>query len=302
MAQRESAPELTRIVILGHTGFVGNRLMAYLQQKFPSLDVIGLSSNDVNLTDAEATLRLRDFFDMRTAVVVCSGIKSNYGNDLETYAKNVRMVENVVRIILSHPVRRLIFLSSIAVYGVFTHNLQITETTPLSLDTYYGLAKHVCEEVLKLVFDRMPASSLVLLRTSTIYGPNEKIRAETPSGFLAAYLAGDEVTLFGDGSELREFVFVEDLVKVVAELCFMKFAGVLNVSSGVPHSYRESLEIIARILERNLRINLKPRTREKVDKVYDTSCFRRIFPTFQFTSLERGLRAITDAERIQASP
>lgn len=301
MGQRESAGEPASVVILGHTGFVGSRLMSYFQEKFPSMHVIGLSSKSVDLTNAEATLRLRDLFDMNTTVIMCSGIKSNYGNDLETYTKNVRMVENVGRVVLASPVRRFIFLSSIAVYGVFTHNINITESTPVSLDTYYGLSKHVGEEVLKLVFSRLHESSLILLRTPTIYGPHERIRAETPSGFLTAYLAGDEVTLYGDGSELREFIFVEDLVKVVAELRFMEFVGVLNVSSGVPHSYRESLEIISRILEKDLKIHFSPRTREKVDKVYDISLFRRIFPDYEFTSLEEGLRIIRDAQWSKAS-
>ena len=99
MAHKESVGKIKRVVFLGHTGFVGSRLIGCFREEWPSLEVIGFSSKEMDLTDADAASNLKDYFDMDTAVIMSANIKSNYGNDLETYSKNVHMVENVSRIL-----------------------------------------------------------------------------------------------------------------------------------------------------------------------------------------------------------
>lgn len=287
-----AAGTINKFVILGHTGFVGHRLKEYLEAKHPQVQVVGLSSKDIDLTNKENSRQLSHYLDMNTCVVMCSGVKSNYGNNLDTYIRNVQMVENVCRVLAEHPVKRLIFFSSIAVYGVDKHDLNITENTMVEPDTHYGLSKYDSERLLMLEFARLQNSSLALLRTSTIYGPNEKIVAPTPSGFLATYLAGGEVALWGDGTDLREFLFIEDLVRIVDLLIFNAFSGALNLGGGAGRSYMEAIHIIEKMSGKKLDVHHKPRSKKKVDKVYDLALFRSIFPKFIFTPLEDGLNFI----------
>jgi nucleoside-diphosphate-sugar epimerase/SAM-dependent methyltransferase len=292
---KDNHPAIKNVVILGHTGFVGNRIRAYFSEKHPELKIIGISSKDIDLTDSEPCLKLKDIFNMESLVIMCSGVKSNYGNNLDVYDKNVRMAANICRIVSAHPVKMFIFFSSIAVYGVDVHNPHITEKTPVDPDTYYGLSKFDSERLLSFEFSRLKDSSLVVLRPSIIYGPGETIVASTPSGFLVKYLEGGEVTLWGDGSELREFLFVEDLVNVIELLAFSDFKGILNIGGDKPYSYLQSLEIISRLLGKKVAVNHKPRTKSKVDKCYEHSVLNTLFPNFTFTPLEDGLRCILDS-------
>lgn len=283
-----------RIVILGHTGFVGNRLMEFFEGNYPDLEVVGISSRKIDLTNKQDAFKLKDYFDLTTVVIMCSGIKSNYGNDLSICSLNIKMAENVSRVLADYPVKKFLFFSSIAVYGVDVEDTSMTEETRINMDTYYGLSKYVSEEILSLALSK--ESSLVKFRTPTIYGPYEKIIAPTPSGFLTTYLNGGEVSLWGDGSELREFLFIEDLIKIIEALSFNDFEGVINPSNGKGHSYKEALDIISKLLGKTLKIHSKERTKEKVNKVYDTSLFKKIFPEFSFTSLENGLRYMLESE------
>lgn len=290
---------IKNIVILGHTGFVGNRIKTYFEEKHPELKIIGISSQDIDLTNAEQCLKLKDYFNIESLVIMCSGIKSNYGNDLETYSKNVTMATNVCKILSSNPVKKFIFFSSIAVYGVDVNNMHMTESTPLEPDTYYGLSKLDSERLLSFGFSKLKDSSLIVLRPSTIYGPDEKIIAPTPSGFLIKYLEGGEVTLWGDGSEYREFLFVEDLVRLIELLAFSDFKGIINLGGDKPYSYIESLEIISKLLGQKLNIHHKPRSKSKVDKAYERkgSLLKTLFPSFKFTPLEKGLRCILNSRK-----
>ncbi len=294
--ENTSLPDIKRLVVLGHSGYVGQRVKSYFQDRYRTIDIVGISSRDIDLTQMDQSMRLSEYFDFNTAVIMCSGIKSNYGTNLETYAKNVAMAQNVCRVLAKCPVRKFIFLSSIAVYGVDKHNVNITEQTEITPDTHYGLAKYNSEILLSLEFARLKQSSLIILRPSTIYGPNEKIIAATPSGFLTTYLDGGQVTLWGDGSELREFLFIEDLIRIMDFLFQSSFTGVLNVGSGCGHSYQEALEIISRLLDKKLTVNHhEQRSKPKIDKIYNIELLRSLIPQFYFTPLDKGLQNILES-------
>lgn len=283
------APHTGAVIVLGASGFVGSQLVPYLRDAFPSRPVSGLSSHDVNLTATDAAVALASRFTADTTVIMCSGIKSNYGNDHATCMQNITMASELCKAVLESPIRRLIFLSSVAVYGVDSDNAAISEDTPVVDDTYYGLSKSVSETLFTLAAARQPQMRVLNLRIPTIYGHGERIRAATPSGFLTTCMAGDEVVIWGDGSEYREFLYIKDLLRILEMLIDSEVSGVLNPSNGKGYSYREALEIIAELLGRDLAIRSRERTKPQVDKVYDGVRFGACFPAFTFTTLREGL-------------
>lgn len=286
--------DIKKILILGDSGFIGQRLRNYFTRRYPNKKVVGLSSKDIDLTNPDESNKLKGYFDDETLVIMTAGVKSNYGNNLDNYKKNVLMAETVCRALFTNPVKRFIFFSSIAVYGVFKHDTNISEDTSVLIDTPYALSKFDTEKLLELQFENMKDSSLVIVRLPTIYGPDEKIIASTPSGFLVKYLLEEEVTLWGDGSEIREFIFIDDLEKMIELLAFNGFSGIINLPSGNGHSYKEAIETISKLLGKKLSIGSKSRTKEKVDKIYDGKLFAKLFPDFKFTPLEDGLKLIMD--------
>ena len=290
---------MDRYLILGHSGFVGSRIIKFFQDNYREIDVLGVSTKDIDLTNFESVFSLKNKFDLNTTLIMCSGIKSTYGNNLDTFNKNLKMAKNVCRVLKEYPVKKFIFFSSLAVYGVDIHNVKISEKTEIQSDTYYGLSKYASEQLLKITFSDFQSSQLIIIRTPTIYGPNEKIRAHTPSGFLDTYIDGEEVTLWGNGSELREFIYVEDIVKIVNLLISSDFSGVINIGTGIGYTYKEALEIISKKLNKKIVIHTKKRTKEKVDKLVDPSLLNRLFPGITFTSLEDGIEKIinTDNDR-----
>src|SRR5256885_1807933 len=82
-----------------------------------------------------------------------------------------------------------------------------------------------------------PATSLLILRPALVYGPEEPGYYYGPSGFLQKARAGAPITLWGDGSELREFLFIDDVVDVTTRLLCGGACGVLNVVSGASYTY-----------------------------------------------------------------
>jgi UDP-glucose 4-epimerase len=283
---------LKKVLVLGHTGFVGARLCAWLREKSPELSVEGLAPGKVDLTK-EADDGLAERFTPETAVVFLSGIKRQNGDTLENFELNLKMAARVARLAKTRPVGRMIYFSSAAVYGEDVEGLGITEATGVQPTSYYGMAKFASECVLRKAFEGR--SGLVCLRPATIYGPDDPAGGYGPSGFVRAAVAGAPVTFWGDGSEKREFIFVDDTVEIARRLILGDFSGTLNLVTGKSRTFREVLAV-ASALKPLPAPGSKPRSKAQVDHVFDNGALRRLFPDFRFTSLEDGMRRTFEAE------
>jgi len=288
---------IRRALILGHSGFIGSRLLTFLRDDTPELEVIGSSYPPVDLATEDGAASVAPLFTPTTAVVMCSGIKKQLGDNLEIFSKNIAMVMNVCRILDDHPVSRFVYFSSAEVYGEAVENTSITEDTPIHPSSYYGIAKYASEGLLRKAMDLQNDGSLLVVRPALVYGPDEEGAFYGPSGFARALLAGEAVTLWGDGEELREFVYLDDAVRAVAGLVFHEYDGVVNIVGGVSRTFRDIVEAIGRLAPVELDVGSRPRTKPKVDQAYDNTRLKELLPGLGFTSLEEGVRRVIDAER-----
>lgn len=293
-------PPIGRVLVLGHGGFIGGALMRRLAAERPGLDVSGKSYPEFDLTSAERARSLSGFFEPETAVVMLSAVKRQGGDTLENYLANVAMTANLCAAMEKRGPGRLIYLSSAAVYGEDAHDLAITEKTPVRLRSYYGMAKHACERLLEKTFQPKAGKGLVLLRPATVYGPGEPDAGYTPTGFLRKALAGEEIVLWGDGTELREFIYIDDLTVLLERLILGGFSGTLNIVSGRSRSFRDALDAVGALLGGVPEERSRPRSKAKADNVFVPDALKALFPGFVFTSLEDGLKKILAAEKAGA--
>src|SRR3989344_4001464 len=238
MRRDNEVNKIERAVIFGSGGFIGSHLKKSLESFRPKLEVRGLDISSLDLTNYEEVLLQKELFNMKTAIVMCAALKKESGDNVNNFLANLKMTANICNVMQEHPVRRFIFLSSAAVYGEETHNLSITEDTILNPTSYYGIAKCASEALLQKTMKAMKESSLVLLRPPAAYGPRDN-SSYGPTGFIKAALKGENITLWGDGSEKREFIFIDDLVKIISEMISNDYCGILNTSSGKSHTFAE---------------------------------------------------------------
>jgi UDP-glucose 4-epimerase len=279
----------SKFILLGHTGFIGSRLEARLRKECPAIPIEGRSFPAFDLAAPGAPSELEALFDERALVIFLSGIKRQFGDDQDTFNKNVQMAAHVCRALKAKPVARLLFFSSAAVYGEDIQNTAITEETPISPTSFYGMAKYVSERLLWKTMTDSGRGSLMILRPPTVYGPGDPGRTYGPSGFVHAALTGEPITLWGDGEERRDFVYLDDLVEAVFQLAFQSLAGVLNLATGKSVTFRQMLDILSARFGRSLNIQSRPRSKNKVDHVFVTERLRTVLPGLRFTSIEEGI-------------
>ncbi|HUI07369.1 MAG TPA: NAD(P)-dependent oxidoreductase [Verrucomicrobiae bacterium] len=282
--------DLRRIILLGHNGFIGSRLEAAFRRQYPRLELAGFSFPGLDLAQPRAAESLAELFDPQTAVVMTAGVKRQWGDTLDAFSQNMNMAVNVARLLPSHPVRRFVFFSSAAVYGEERHDEQITEDTPVRPTSYYGTAKFASECVLRKALP----TGFVAIRPPLVYGPGDTSKSYGPAGFVYAAARGEPITLWGEGDEKREFIFVDDVVELTVRLVFHDHDGVLNIVSGRPCTFRQAADIVCRCAPTT--IISRPRSRPKVDHGFRNRQLTRLFPDFNFHSLEDGIGKTVRAE------
>ena len=284
-------PKIQRVLILGHSGFIGNHLIDTWRQYPNGVEVRGISISEVDLTQEKSQETIAEAYDDHTAVVLCAAVKRQFGDNASAFESNVRIVQNLIAAAGRKKISRLAFMSSAAVYGEETHDTAITEETSVNPSSYYGIAKFTGECLLRKALGEGKITSLICFRPPLVYGPGDRGKTYGPSGFCADAREKSPITLWGDGSELREFIYLDDLGRMIRHLTLGDFQGSVNLVSGISHSFTDVLSCLQEACPNLLPIQKRERSKKKVDNAFQPRLIRSLLmPEFKFTPLLEGIR------------
>ena len=156
--------------------------------------------------------------------------------DLRT---NVEGTLNVLQLCLKYRVARLLYAGSMTAYGNTTV-LPTPEDTPCEPVSYYGITKYAAEGYVRTTAKRPDLDftfNTTCFRMYNVYGPRQAV--DNPYQgvlgiFLGNVLRGEPITIYGDGNQSRDFVYIDDVVQawVSALRDPSSYGGVFNLGSG----------------------------------------------------------------------
>ena len=140
--------------------------------------------------------------------------------------------------------RRVVMASTAAVYGN-PHDVPTTEDAPIAPLSPYGTSKAAAEWYLGQ-YRRLHGISTLALRMANVYGPRQDPHGEAGvvSIFSGMAASGARATVFGDGRQTRDYVFVDDVVGAWLAAAASDVTGALNISTGVETSVCELAEAL----------------------------------------------------------
>ena len=275
-----------KVVILGSTGFVGSAILNHLKEE-KSVSVEGYNSSTLNLKSPECIDKLCKVLDEETILIVTSRSRRDE-EPLVALSDDVVIAANVAQCLSRQKIRKCLYFSTISVYGDAQTNLNITEESPIFLTSPYGIAKYASESIFRQ-FSAQTGIPLVILRPCKVYGPGDAWLSYGPVGFVMSILQDRKVYIYGDGSELRDHLFIDDLVKITIQLALGDACGIYNVGSGKSHSFQEMIAYLRCIVDRDFDVVSVERSKLKIDQKICVVKLLSVLPDFQFTNLKQGI-------------
>ena len=224
-------------------------------------------------------------------------------HELPNYAfeVNVRGTFNVLEACRKANVKKLVFSSSASVYGDALTE-PIKENHPFNNKNFYGATK-ICGESMLTAYHHRYGLNFVGLRYMNVYGPRQDYKGAYIAvimKMLDAIDKGENPTIFGDGSESFDFIYVQDCAK--ANICAMKSDVVnsfYNVGTGIKTSLKEIAEYLIELTDSDLGINYKSRKQDTFVK-NRIGCPNKAKDEINFQStvvLKEGLKKLIDWRR-----
>lgn len=242
-----------RVLVTGGAGFIGGHLCRRLLADGHSVAVVDnefngrLENVPRGAWRAKADVTRPDQLEpvfARGLDAVCHiagqvSIIRAYTDPVADLRTNVEGTLNVLNLCLKHRVPRLIFASSMTLYGD-CRSVPISEDDPCHPDSYYGITKYAAERYVHATAERpdLPFRfEATSLRMYSVYGPGQAL--DNPYQgvlgiFLGNVLRAEPITIFGDGDQTRDFVYVGDVVDAWARTLAARGLNgqAINVGSG----------------------------------------------------------------------
>uniref|UniRef100_A0A7C4TE88 NAD-dependent epimerase/dehydratase family protein n=1 Tax=candidate division WOR-3 bacterium TaxID=2052148 RepID=A0A7C4TE88_UNCW3 len=293
-----------RILVTGGAGFIGSHIVdAYLKMGHQVVVIDDLSTGDIKNLNSGAqfykqdicVLEIEEIFKKHKFEIVNHhaaqiNVRTSLANPLFDARVNILGSLNLLNLSARYKIKRFIFASSGgAIYGE-PKKFPITENFPLIPLSPYGVAKIATENYIR-VFARLYNFDYVILRYSNVYGPRQipKGEAGVISIFIKQILHNDKCYINGDGNQIRDYVFVDDVVRANI-LALDSISETFNIGTNIGTSVNDLIEILKIVTDRDIQYEHRPPIPGEVFKnILDYSKAKRLLNWKPTVSIRDGI-------------
>lgn len=255
---------MENVLITGGAGFIGSHLVDHLiAQNYRVCIVDDFSSGCIDNIPSSPNLEIvrqdasqlkpsdLPYIDWHTVVHLAAlpSVVESWNISLAAHDRTLTSTLNMLEVSRKLGVRQFILASSAAVYGN-PQNIPITEDQELNPLSPYGLQKKMAEEYLKL-WSKEYAINCIALRFFNVFGLRQK--ANSPysgviSKFIQCLKTDQDIVIFGDGQQTRDFIHVLDVVHIISDFLALEQTSprfdIFNVASGVETTIENLLTLL----------------------------------------------------------
>ncbi len=274
-----------KILMTGGCGFIGSHIAdAYVAKGHDVVVIDDLSTGNIDNLNPSVKFYEQDIngnieeifhkekFDLINHHAAQINVRTSVDDPLFDARVNVLGTLNLLQVAAKFRVGRFIYASSGgAVYGE-PAEYPIKETQKKCPLSPYGASKVAAENYI-ITFANLYGLDYVILRYSNVYGPRQIIKSEAGviSIFIDRILRSEPCTVYGDGKQVRDYVYVGDVVE--ANMKAMKCApNIFNIGTGVETSVNDLIDAFSSILKSDIvHEHVAPRPGEVFRNVLDYS-------------------------------
>lgn len=294
-----------KILVTGGAGFIGSWVVdTYLKHGYEVFVVDNLSNGKIENVAKEAKFFKEDIRNFNKLRKIFKSIRptivNHHAAQIEVSASvkspsydasvNIMGTLNILLLCKEFGIKKLIFASTGgALYGN-PKKIPVSEDAPLSPLSPYGISKATAESYLNF-FEKEFNINASILRYANIYGPRQDPYGE--AGVVAIFakriLDGQPCIIYGDGTQTRDFVYVEDVARVNL-LALDGPNGVYNIGTGKETSINQIFKIFTKILPQATKKYAPKRKGEAYRIALDSSKVKKTLNWTPTYSLLEGLK------------
>lgn len=207
---------------------------------------------------------------------------------LGCYTTTINSMINVLEFAKKNNISKLIYPSTASIYAGNDH--PHNENTLPKPRNMYGAAKLACEGLASAYHNHVNS---IGLRIFAAYGPGEEKKSDFASVisiFLADFKNNRTPVIYGDGTQTRDFIYVDDVINAIISSAEIDYRGVCNIGSGRATSFNEIIMTINSILGQNIKPQyIEKKTNYVEDLRADTSLMKNLLKISP-KELEKGIR------------
>jgi UDP-glucose 4-epimerase len=254
---------MSKVLITGVAGLLGSRLADYIIETQPDVEVVGIDDLSggyeeninpkvefwrMNLVEhpIENCFEVHNFdYVFHFAAYAAEGLSPfirqyNYENNLVATA---RIINNCIK----HNVKRLVFTSTLAVYGHGSYGIFDETQIPKPIDPY-GVAKYACEMDIQIA-NEQHGLDYCIIRPHNVYGLKQNIwdKYRNVLGiWMYQHMNGEPMTIFGDGTQTRAFSYIDDSLKSLWNAAILPQASkqIINLGGIEEYSINHACEVL----------------------------------------------------------
>ena len=261
------------VLVTGTGGFIGSYFFSELQRQ--GIKVIGSVLKQENHNKAKGRLVKLDVLDKKRLSDLCKSEKINLiihcasldgnpefkkHNSTRIIDENTRMTLNILNVVKENKIKELVLFSSSEIYS-YSVKSPIKEVDDYQKDfpeisSGYVAAK-IATEMLAKLYSVQFGLNIILPRPTNIYGPGDKKESGAsrviPS-MINSVLSDENVKIWGDGNQVRSFIYIEDFVKSIMRLLEKKEYSPVNIATDESISIKNLAKLIAKISNRKIKL------------------------------------------------
>jgi UDP-glucose 4-epimerase len=307
-----------KALVTGGAGFIGSNLVDALVARGDEVTVLddlstgkrenleqalakGAQLEEIDVRDADSVNLLvgRTKPDVIFHLAAQIDVRKSVADPAHDARVNVEGTVNVLSAAQAHGVPRVVDTSTGgAIYGE-GKTIPAPEDHPVAPEAPYGLSKFCAEQYCE-IFTRMHGLSTVALRYGNVYGPRQDPLGE--AGVIAIFcgklLEGGKGTIFGDGKQTRDYVYVDDVVDANLRAAGSDATGPINIGLGVEKSVLDIVEVLNSLAPDGFEVEHAPARPGEVQRIaLDASRASERLGWEPNVELEEGLKRTLDSLR-----
>ncbi len=302
---------MKNILLIGGAGFIGSNIIVELSKRecytiyvlepeFASIErierlpvkIIRGTISDISLLES---LLIKEKIDVLIHLVSTIIPGSDYDDFKREFTNVIFPSIRLMEICSKRDVKFVYFSSGGTIYGDRMGDVvPFRETDSVAPISYYGWSKQMMENSI-LYMNRTQKLRYLILRPSNPYGHGQNLYGK--QGFIAVSLgkiiAGDSITVWGDGSSVRDYIYIDDLSNAVISILETDdiVNQTINIGSGIGFSLNQIIDIIRGIVVEEVVVDYVPARKADVSSVVlDINTLKSLIP-FNPVGIEKGIRS-----------